>query len=228
MRVHPIYHNSPKYIEPETYGFAKYNIHYHELVKTDTAYYYQYFLGEPIALKDLCGNDLIHNGPAYITGIVEDRIYISSTITDETSKTKVEVPASIYYRVSTKKNKNYLYESKKSGFIAPQSLEGLTSKAQNIHFNLAGPFFFFLPDDWYLRYVEIIASSRDSLDITVEHYDSSSDTYNTLMSGTTPLVHEPNKPTYYPGADFIKVYATNSSERISGNTVTANFKYYLL
>ena len=167
MIVHPLYHSDFKYVEPEIYGLAKYNIHYHELAGVNIPLARNIAVGNNVLLKDLCGEDLI-NVPSIVNSITEDELFLSSPSKKTTNRTKLQVSDSVYYRVFANRFLNSILFENKGGMITNEILEIMLKKE---FYSTLSPtldtktFYFFLDRDFYVNSIEIVGGSRRSIKV---------------------------------------------------------------
>lgn len=230
MKVHPRYHNNRDYIEPELYGFAKYNLHYHEVSKVNSIYNYKYLIGERILVKNLCNQNLMLSNPAYISALYKDKLYITSTLKESTNRSKIEVSNSIYTRVNTVKNSNYIYNTSQPGFITSDYLKALLKHEDIINLNLRSRLLFYKLHDWYLLNVEVIGNNNESIPLDIGHIQMGSNTENTLYEDSNPINFEPSslEDRLYTGNDILFIRASNSEDQVVGNSVVAKISYSYL
>lgn len=137
-RVYPLYHNTEKYEEPDIYGIAKYNLHYHSMASTSNSMYYSFRIGEVIQIKGLCGDDLqSHTGK--IVGINPAAIYVDSYQTENTEQTRVQSKGTIltnYSRFSVFKNQHYIKAPQNNGFVSYTTIKEMLYKQSHIVLDL--------------------------------------------------------------------------------------------
>lgn len=137
-KVYPRYYNTTVYEEPEIYGIAKYNLHYHSIVSTSNSLYYSFRIGEQILVKDLCGEDIQAN-TAQLIGINPSAFYLNSYQTKTTSSTRVQTNESVltnYSRFSAYQDQQYIIAPKNNGFVAYTMLKEMLSKQSQITIDL--------------------------------------------------------------------------------------------
>jgi len=230
MKVHPRYHNTRDYVEPELYGFAKYNLHYHEVSKVSSIYNYKYLIGERILIKNLCNQNLMLNNPAYISALYKDKLYITSTLKESTNKSKVEVSNSIYNRVNTVKNNNYIYNIPQSGFITSSYLKSLLEHNETINLNLTNRLLFYKLRDWYLLNVEVKGDNNESIPIDIGHIQIGSNQENIIYEDSNPINFEPStsEDKLYTINDLLFIRASNVEDQVFGKSVVVKISYSYL
>ena len=192
MKVHPKYHSSLSYVEPEIYGLAKYNLHYHELASISNMMSYNFSLGEAIFVKDFCGEALssLNN---YITKVSENDVFSFYPFNKTTNLTRLQLPNSIYNRAYININSNNIRFADQGGMITSDTLRDTLLKNFDIVFSNRSSFReykFFIDNNLIINYIKIIG--HQSSEIQVYKEDNSGN-----MIGSILIDESLNDDVYY-------------------------------
>lgn len=210
MKVHPRYHNTPQYSEPDYYGLAKYNLHYHEWGTVSLMPSYSFFPGENISVKSLCGEQLLSQQPSQVAAVTRDSVLITGYFLEDENKTQIESSGSLlthYYRFPVTKFEHNLQQEEQPGFVHSTTLQRLVLREQQIPLNLkilssetAARFVFFRETDWYLKGVSISDGvTANLISVTGNSVESSG---TTLVSAISSFA--PSKPLLFAAEDSLR------------------------
>lgn len=173
MKVHPRYHSSLNYVEPEIYGLAKYNIHYHELATIGNMLSYNLKVGNSILVKSFCG-DLLSDVSNSIISIDEEQVVTFFPFNQTSNLTKLESDESYYTRAFVNVNSSKIKFADQGGMIKYTSLKSMLHQEHLSHLDSGlSTFEFFLDDNAYIDQISLKGDVNSTIEVSLENSNTS-------------------------------------------------------
>ena len=215
MKVHPLYHSGLTYVEPEIYGLAKYNLHYHELASIDNMLNYNFPLGESILVKDFCGENLtsLEN---FVTKVSEEEINTFLFFNKTTNLTRIQLSNSFYDRAFVNINSNNIKFANQGGMVSPDILKTFLIKEFNIVLstrNSFQEFKFFIDLDINIYSIIIIGNQNIDIEVFKEN----------LQNNIIPIENSQEKTINNTGTNEVYYYSNLRESLLNSEKLI--FKY---
>lgn len=168
MRVHPRYHSSINYVEPEIYGLAKFNIHYHELATINNMLSYDFKVQDSILVKNLCG-DVLTRDQNYIISISSEEVKTFFYFNETTNLTKIQTDNAYHTRAYVNNNSSKIKFANKGGMVKSSTLKSMLHQK---HFSSlswgASTSQFFLDTDCYIDEISLRGDENSVVSVRKE------------------------------------------------------------